>query len=140
MSNVAVLATGTWVAQGITALSSLVLPRLYSPEDFGILAICMSVVPILAIVSSLQYQQAIVLPRQDKEASALLGMVFRFAAAGFAITLVLSLLVRLAGPQHVGLKQIPWVTLPVIAAITLFSVLGDAFNYWNIRTESFVLI
>jgi len=140
LRNVAIVSTGTAIAQGIQVLASPVLTRLYSPADFGIFSVYLSAVPILTIISTLQYSMAIVLPKEDKDAKALLGMVVKIAAALTLFFLAIAFALKFIGLQRFGLKEIPWVILPVIVLATFVNMLSETLNNWNIRTKSFVLI
>lgn len=72
--NVALLAGGTALAQGLTLLSKPVLTRLYTPEDIGILGIFGSMLSLIAVVGSLCYERAIPLPAGDDEAANVLSL------------------------------------------------------------------
>lgn len=67
-ANVLTLMTGTTIAQIISFLVSPVLTRLYSPGDYGILAIFMSITGILGVFINGRYDQAIILPKDDEQA------------------------------------------------------------------------
>ncbi len=67
LQNVMTLMSGTFIAQSIPILISPILTRLYSPADFGLLAIYMSVVAIISIVSTGRYELAIMLAERDVE-------------------------------------------------------------------------
>jgi O-antigen/teichoic acid export membrane protein len=76
VQNVAVLTTGTAFAQAMTVAASPILSRLYSPEDFGLLGIVMSISGPIAVVSCLKYELAIVLAPDDREANEVLILCF----------------------------------------------------------------
>jgi len=60
--------TGTTVAQAIPILISPLLTRIYSPEDFGQLALFMSLASIFGSIVNGRYELAIMLPRKDEDA------------------------------------------------------------------------
>ena len=70
--HVVVLAGGTLVAQSINLFSSPLLSRIYSPADFGILALFSSVLGILGGFSGLSYHLAILLPEDEDSSLSLL--------------------------------------------------------------------
>jgi O-antigen/teichoic acid export membrane protein len=107
LRNVTIVSSGTAISQGISVVTAPLLTRLYSPADFGILGFYLSVVPILTIISTLQYSQAIVLPREERKAKALLGTTIRIATVVVASVLALTLLAMFVGQEKVGLKSIP---------------------------------
>jgi O-antigen/teichoic acid export membrane protein len=64
---VSVLVGGTAGAQLITVLAAPLLTRLYSPEDFGLVAVCASLLALIGVISSRRYELAIPLPDDDVE-------------------------------------------------------------------------
>ena len=66
--GVTMVAGGTTVGQLITVLVSPVLTRLYSPEEFGLLAVYNSVLSVAATVVALRYEYAIPLADDDEKA------------------------------------------------------------------------
>lgn len=72
--SVAILAGGTAAAQLIAFLISPVLTRLYTPEDFGILAVFSGLLTYLTSVSALCYEKAILVEREEEDAFQVLGL------------------------------------------------------------------
>ena len=64
LRHVLTLMTGTAVAQGVTFVMMIVLARIYTPRDMGLLATYVSVASILVAVAALRYDMAIMLPRK----------------------------------------------------------------------------
>ena len=74
LKSVITLVTGTTIAQVIPFLVAPVLTRLYLPEDFGLLALFLSVAGFLSIISTLQYESAILLPKDEIDAINLVAL------------------------------------------------------------------
>ena len=74
--GVLLVGSGTLLAQVITVLILPLLTRLYTPEDFGYLAVYGSILSILGVVSILRYDYALALPRDDREAIDLMALSF----------------------------------------------------------------
>ncbi len=68
LHNIAVLATGTALAQIIPLLASPILTRLYSPEAFGLFAVFIAIIMSISPAVMGSYELAIVLPKRDKTA------------------------------------------------------------------------
>ena len=66
--NVLTLMTGTTIAQAIPIAISPILTRIYTPEDFGVFALYLSIVSILVVFTTGQYDLAIMLPKYEKSA------------------------------------------------------------------------
>jgi O-antigen/teichoic acid export membrane protein len=138
-ANVAVLAGGTAISQALTILASPILTRLYAPDDFGMLAVYISVVSIVVVICALRYELAIPLPEDDESAANLLVL-------SLVIVVVTSLLtgavIWLMGDQltlwldNVAIKPYLWL-LPI-------SLLGagvyQALEYWAMRKKRFGVI
>lgn len=63
------LVGGTAVAQALTILALPILTRLYSPDDFSILAVYIAILTMVQAVACLRLEIAIPLPEQDEEAA-----------------------------------------------------------------------
>lgn len=71
VKNSARLLSANVIAQAIGLIVYPILTRLYSPEDFGLLNLVMSIGSILVILSTADYQNAIVIANTDKQSKAL---------------------------------------------------------------------
>lgn len=138
-TDVLTLASGTTVAQFIGILASPILARLFAPDAFGVFALFSSIVGILAMFSTLQYEVAIVLPESDADAANLF-------AGSLLIMVIISLLmlplVWMGGGAFSrwlnapDLEQYLWL-LPVLL---LFGGLGaghPVLNTWASRERHF---
>tara|TARA_B100001250_G_C19816742_1_gene798825 strand:+ start:4721 stop:6001 length:1281 start_codon:yes stop_codon:yes gene_type:complete len=71
VKNITTLATGTFFAQFITFLFLIIISRIYTTEEFGLYSTFLSISSSLAILSTLTYERAIVLPKKIIEATSL---------------------------------------------------------------------
>jgi O-antigen/teichoic acid export membrane protein len=67
------LVSGTTIAQVFSVLISPFLARLFLPEAFGVFALFSSIVGIVGAVFTLEYELAIMLPKEDSDAANLLA-------------------------------------------------------------------
>lgn len=130
------LMTGTGVAQILPILFLPVLTRVYSPSDFGVVAVYLSVVGILSVCASLRYEIAITQPKNDLDSLSILYICI-VSAVGFVS---LMLLVLLMYSQYVieflGLEQLGvWVYFLPLSV--LVAAILQALNYWAIRKEKY---
>lgn len=130
------LVGGTVTGQGIYMLTMPLLSRLYSPSDFGILAVYASLLGILASITGFGYHLAIPLPKDDVEATHLLFLALFFHGG---LTVVLVLVFALWGVQILSLFQwsslIPYLWfLPVgFFATGIYTIV----SYYALRQEAF---
>jgi len=68
VGNTITLMVGTIIAQIISIIISPILTRLYTPNDFGVVALYISLSSILGILATSRYDLAIMLPKEDKDA------------------------------------------------------------------------
>jgi O-antigen/teichoic acid export membrane protein len=89
LKQIITLMSGSLMAQIIMLGSIPILTRLYTPSEFGIYSLFISIITIVGNISSLMYEQAIMLPKNDKDANALLFLSFIFTI----ITSIISFLI-----------------------------------------------
>ncbi len=91
--NSARLLSANVLAQAIGLLVYPVLTRLYAPDDFGLLNLFFSIGGVLTLLSTAEYQYAIVLPKEENSARALFqvgGMVLLAVTAFMVLTVPFS--------------------------------------------------
>ena len=93
--NVATLISGTSFAQAFSVAIYVVLSRIYAEDDFGVFGLYMSILNIVVIFSTARYDQAILLPKSDKDSMSLLGLS---GLISVGVSLLLLLLVVLLNP------------------------------------------
>lgn len=89
IKNVAVLASGTAMAQAIVVLAAPVLSRFYSPTAFGVMSVVLAVSAPIAALASFKYELAIVLAKDEKDASNLLILAGGLVVAVSLVTLLI---------------------------------------------------
>lgn len=139
MRGVSILVGGNAAAQVINLLASLILARVYSPDEFGVFAVFIAICTMGTVVASLRYNMAIPLPHSN-EAGVALTLAALLATVGFS-TLAFLTLLAFGGSlfELVGLpvKGIFWILIPVSL------LLGGAYQVltsWAVRTRDFVTI
>jgi len=139
MRHVSILAGGTTIAQGLNVAIMPVLSRIYSPSDFGVMAVFVSVTAILTELSGFRYHFAIPLPKQVRYAKAILVLSF-FLQSVFVV--VISLLLVLIGKPL--LKMVSMETLIPFRFLIPVAVAGMGayitLTQWAIREKLFQTI
>lgn len=128
--------SGTTLGQAISLAIYLILSRIYTPEDFGIFALYMSILSITNITATAKYELAVMMPWEDREGLNLMGLS---AIISVCVSLFLFLLVLFFNPTFtrlLGNDQIsPWLYL--IPLSTLLNGLYQGLNYWSNRKKRF---
>ncbi|MDH5492308.1 MAG: oligosaccharide flippase family protein [Myxococcales bacterium] len=136
LRSVAVLMTGTLLAQVITISITPILSRLYAPADFGALGLLNAVVMPLIGVAALRYDMAIVIPREERDAAGLLRLSMLCVLGLSGLLLVVIALGRAPIAEALGeplLAEWLWVAPMILLASGSYGVL----NYWNTRQKTF---
>jgi O-antigen/teichoic acid export membrane protein len=134
--NVFTLFSGTTISQIIPFIVSPILTRLYNPNDFGLLALFVSAFSIISIIVTLQYESAIILPKDDKDAINLVALCLIIAVCVSFITLILvvafnNFFVRWLGNDDISF-WLYFVPIPIFLT-GLFNTL----NYWASRKKQY---
>ncbi|WP_316354898.1 lipopolysaccharide biosynthesis protein [Devosia sp.] len=137
--SVAVLASGTAASQVILLLAAPILTRLYTPDQFGLLAAYMATVTILGAISTLRYELIIPLPRRHDMAANALALTLGCVLVAALLT---AFVLIVFGPQLATLFNAP--DLPRYSWLIPLGVLSmgsyTAFNNWAVRRRSFGII
>jgi O-antigen/teichoic acid export membrane protein len=139
LGSVGVLVGGTGIAGAISALMLPVLTRLYTPQDFSLLAVLTGMIAIVSVAACLRFDIAIPVPEQDGEAANVLGLaVLSLVAvvmllAGVMLIVPASLLARFNQPD---LESYLWL-VPVGVSVV---ALNSALQSWLIRRKDFAAI
>lgn len=139
MRSVGVLAGGTALAQGIGILALPLITRLYTPEDFSILAIFSSVVAIASVAICLRLEIAIPLPERDEDAANLFALATGSCTLFSALCAVLLWAFSdefIASVNQPGLRPYVWI-LPL--GIWL-SGTYSSIQFWSTRKKRFPAI
>ncbi|MEA2880829.1 MAG: hypothetical protein QOH32_48 [Bradyrhizobium sp.] len=139
LGSVGVLLGGTGIAGAISALMLPVLTRLYTPQDFSLLAVLTSAIAIVSVAACLRFDMAIPLPERDAEAANVLGLAI-LSLAGVVVLLSAALLVVpvswLARFDQPDLQSCLWVVPVGVVAVAL----NNALQLWLIRRKDFAAI
>lgn len=134
--NVVTLMTGTTIAQIVPVALTPVLTRIFSPEEFGAFAFFASIISFLLVFSSGRYEQAIVLPKEDKEAINILGLCFSLLGI---FTGFLYLILFLFSSSILNLLNTPsldkW--LWIVPITMLFAGSYRILTFWSNRKKRF---
>lgn len=139
MRGMAVLLAGSGLGRVVGILAIPLLTRLYTPEDFGVLAVFVGLVTILAPLVTLRYVLALPLPRHDALALNLLalsGMLLLGLTALVALALAIwgEALLTLVSMQVLA----PWWWLIPVAV--LGTAAYEMLNMWATRQRAYKIM
>lgn len=128
--------TGTALGQVAAFVAAPILSRLYSPDDFGVVGVFLSIATVLGVIAALRLELAIVVPKLDKDAESIVVA----ALVVVSITVLLTaILVAVAARPISYVLGVPDLA-PLLGVLPLYvGSLGvfQVFNYWATRIGSF---
>jgi O-antigen/teichoic acid export membrane protein len=134
-----VLVSGTGFAQLVPIFTAPIVARLYSPEDFGLYAIFYSLVTILTGLTFLEFNNIIIIAKNNK-----------IALGGFTLSIVVSAIFNLVvfffinfltdefKTVFFGKEILPYLWL--IPFSVFFGSLNNLFYLWFLRNEDYKLL
>jgi len=139
LKDSSVLALGTGATQLVSVVTVPIMTRLYDPAAYGFLALFIAVTGLISFSATLQYQDAVLLPKNDAESLALIkgGIVLGLLTMVFIMLGYLLPLERwLEGSNFSGI--VDWV--PLIAISIIPGGMASFFIAWLNRKQKFKAI
>jgi len=138
-ANILILVTGTVIAQTVPILLQPFLRRIYTPEEFGLFSVYLSIIGILTIFYSLRYPQTINLPKSDIAATNIFALSIILS---ISFTILCYIVLILFHDSLLTLFNIPANKSSYLYFVPLSSLLFSIFhiiNFWLIRKKLFRL-
>lgn len=133
------LAKGAVLARVLSIACIPVLTRLYSPEDYGVMALYVSLVTILAPVLTLRYVQAIPLPKTDILALNIFSLCLNLI---LVTSLFSALVLSVWGSEILSFFNMdalmPWWPLVVLGAMG--TALYELLSLWATRKKQYTIL
>lgn len=136
--NVGKLLSANIIAQAIGILIYPVLTRLYGPSDFALLSLFTTIVGFFVLVATAEYHYAIVLPKEESKARALVYVCLLLLGGTVAVLCLAVPFSRAIADLFKAPDLARWLWLmPVcVGSMGLWNIL----NYWYIRRKAFTRI
>jgi lipopolysaccharide exporter len=135
VKNVFIVMSGTTAAQAIGLALSPVISRLYSPSDFGVFGSFDAVLTVIVAGVTLDYSQAIMLPKKREDASNLFVLSCLCVALIGALCLVICILFPNYLLNIIKASDI-WVLALLVVAI-LVTGFNQVCQAWCVRVKAF---
>ncbi|QKE26743.1 hypothetical protein CP986_09360 [Arcobacter aquimarinus] len=134
--NILTLMSGTTIAQAIPIAISPILTRIYTPNDFGVLALFLAITSIFASIANGRYELAIMLPKKDEDAINIFALGFIINCFISLLLLILVVIFNNYFTKLLGNNEISfWL---YFVPITVFIVgLFNILNYFNTRKKNY---
>lgn len=137
LKNIITLTTGSSMGQIILIATSPILTRLYTPEEFGILAIYISIVTLVASLAAGRYEYAILKPKKYYEALSLLYISIILISI---ISIVSFIIVIFFTEQLMKLMNLDNLLVLYFIPFSIFiTAIYTSFTMWNNKNKNFKL-
>lgn len=134
--NILTLISGNSLAQAIPIIVSPILTRLYTPSDFGVLALFSSIIVLLSSIASGQYESSIMLTKKEKDAYLIGGFAILISLSFSFITFFIILLFHTSILNYLNNNEIgTW--LYIIPFITFLTTIFNVLNFLNLKLKNF---
>jgi len=134
--NVVTLIGGTGIAQFIPIAISPVLTRIFTPDDFGLLAFYASFVAIIGVIATGRYEMAILIPDTLGKAKNLAAFSFLIVGGVSVISLLILLLYGDVIFEFLGFGEFSHLSFLIPAGILLIASF-QIFTYLLNRTKNY---
>ena len=139
LQNVATLATGTTLAQAVSIFTAPILYRIYDKEDYGTLGLYMAIVGIIGVFSTMQYDHAILLEKEDEDAKTAMWLN---RIVNLGVTVLTLILVFFFGKSFAALmgneSLAPWLFFAPISIF--FAGQNQIFSVWANRKKKYKIL
>lgn len=135
VKNILVVMTGTAAAQVIGFALSPIISRLFSPSDFGIFGSFNSVATIIIAGVTMQYPQAIMLPKEKTDALNVFVVSCICTSIGAFLCLLCCIIVP--ATMHSIMKTNGAWALTLLVAATLIGGINQSCQAWSVRSKAF---
>ncbi|NCA76133.1 MAG: hypothetical protein EOM90_07345 [Alphaproteobacteria bacterium] len=137
LKNTFKLVAGTAVSQAITLLLAPVIARLYTPAEMGLFTFFMSLAGGFALIATLRYEMAIILPQNDRESVDLTWISTAIAFALMLCLLAAALIFQLTGTTlFAGFPHATLLTY-LLPVMVFFTATGNIFQHWYNRKQHY---
>jgi O-antigen/teichoic acid export membrane protein len=133
------LSGATVLGQIVSILASLILTRLYTPGDFGVLGVFTAIANQLNVFICMRYEWAILTPKEDKKAT---DVIFLSVTLSAVVAAIIAMVISVSSDRIAF-----WVKVPALAKVlwlmpiaVLSAGLFQIFNYWALRQKDFSIV
>ncbi|WBU91024.1 lipopolysaccharide biosynthesis protein [Cellulophaga omnivescoria] len=135
--DVLILSVGILLAQVIPLLLQPFLKRTFSPEDFGTYDVFLKSFSILVALSSLKYENAILLPKKDTDSKHVLYLSVIISTIICLLLFIIILIFK--NRVHYYFKEFSFLAMCLLPISVYSYSIFNTFNMYLIRKQRFLL-
>lgn len=137
--NILLVAGGNTAAKFIGILATPIITRLYTPEDYGIYTVFMSVIGITGSIATLRYSVTIPIAKEERTADNLLKLCFLVTLSLSLLWLLIVVIFKGKISEHFQIENLQHF-LWLIPIVFFGKGIYEALNNWAVRNKGFKLI
>lgn len=131
--------SGSILSQVIVFLSLPIITRLYTPEQFGLLAVYVAIFTMISVVACLRFDIAIPIPKSEEAAVNLAALALMSTLAIAILVLLVLLIVWALDIEFITSIEI-WGYAWLLPIGTVFAGLFTTAQFWSIRKQRYYQI
>jgi len=138
-ANIATLISGSIISQAIPILISPILSRIYTPDDFSLLALYLSITNIFSVIASGRYDLAIMVADRNEEAINILALSLVISVFTTLVLIPISLIFNDFISRILKNDELSkWLIVAVLGI--LLTTANQNLFYWNNRNKNFKVV
>ena len=135
LKNILIVMSGTAIAQVIAYALSPIISRLFTPEDFGVFGSFTAVAGIIGALITLDYSQALMLPKKNSEA---INLFCLSLISTVLISLLAAVICLLKPSIFFSLTKTRGIWFLFLFILTLATTgINSGFQAWAVRSKEF---
>lgn len=132
--NILTLVSGSILAQVVNFVFNIFLTRLYTPEQFGLLSVFISVMSFITVFSAGKFDVAIVAAKEDTDAKKLFSLSFFVLLIVSVCTLLVAFIIDFFNLyQQSAISEWFYYLAPSVVFVSGFQICW----MWNVRIKNF---
>jgi len=136
IKNIFSVALGTVLAQIIPIVISPILTRIYTPDDYGVFGVYMSIVSICVTIASARYELAIFIPKNLDDSRRILVISIFLSAIFSSILFLIILISKEIIIEYLNLKDLGILILTIPVIVFFISVYQN-YMYWLNKIKNY---
>lgn len=132
------LLIGLSLSQLINFLTLPIITRMFTPSDYGIFTIAMTISSFFIIISTMNFDKAIILPKEESKVKNLLRIIFINSLLLSVVSVVIVISTKLYELPVLKEKGLTTTVLLLIVAITFFTAIFQSFYSYNNRYDRYL--
>lgn len=134
--NVLTIILGTIAAEAVAIIFSPIVARIYSPSDFGVFALYLSLTSVISVIATARYEFAILLPKKEEDSITICALIFTIVAViAFLTGLLILIFHKDLNAMTKNHDIVKWIYL---VPVTVFlSGIYQILYYWSVLKKRF---